>query len=193
VTVASRVSCASSIGEGSRPQATEERDGGSSQKSAWPDFSEPALIARLDEWLSPLLQRRTSLAEIAPGELAQAVAELLPWDLRRELDRLAPMHFEAPTGSRLPIDYAAEGGPEVAVRVQELFGLGTHPLVADRPLRMVLLSPARRPIQTTADLPGFWRGSWSAVRAEMRGRYPRHPWPEDPAAAPPTTRAKPRG
>jgi ATP-dependent helicase HrpB len=159
----------------------------------WPDLSDAALIARLDDWLDPLLDRRTALSQIPPADLAEAVANLVPWDLRRELDRLAPTHFQAPTGSRLPIDYAAEGGPEVTVRVQELFGLTTHPTVAGGPLRLVLTSPAHRPIQTTADLPGFWRGSWAAVRAEMRGRYPRHPWPEDPAAAPPTTRAKPRG
>jgi ATP-dependent helicase HrpB len=158
-----------------------------------PDISEAALVARLEDWLEPLLEGRTSLAQIPPPEIAEAVAELIPWDSRRDLDRLAPTHFQAPTGSRLPIDYAAEGGPEVGVRVQELFGLTEHPTAAGRPLRLVLLSPAHRPIQTTADLPGFWRGSWAAVRAEMRGRYPKHPWPEDPAAAPPTTRAKPRG
>ncbi|MBW3616162.1 MAG: ATP-dependent helicase HrpB [Proteobacteria bacterium] len=161
-------------------------------QEAWPDLSEAVLLARVEDWLEPLLEGRTSLAQVPPPELAEAVAGLLPWERRRELDRLAPTHFEAPTGSRLPIDYKAEGGPEVAVRVQELFGLAAHPRVAGVPLRLVLLSPAHRPIQTTADLPGFWRGSWGAVRAEMRGRYPRHPWPEDPAAAPPTTRAKPR-
>jgi ATP-dependent helicase HrpB len=160
---------------------------------AWPDLSNEGLITKVETWLEPLLDGLTSLAQIPPSAIAEAVADLLPWDLRRELDRAAPTHFEAPTGSRLPIDYAAEGGPEATVRVQELFGLTRHPMVSGRPLRLVLLSPAHRPLQTTADLPGFWRGSWTAVRTEMRGRYPRHPWPEDPAAAPPTTRAKPRG
>ena len=107
----------------------------------------------------------------------------------------APELFEAPTGSRLRIDYAAEAGPTVSVRVQELYGVAEHPVVGSQrtPLLFELLSPAHRPIQVTRDLPGFWKGSWSAVRSEMRGRYPKHLWPEDPASAAPTTRAKPRG
>ena len=111
------------------------------------------------------------------------------------LDREAPPRFEAPTGSRLVIDYAADGGPRVDVRVQELYGLTAHPAVAGGrvPLVLALLSPAHRPIQLTRDLPGFWRGAWAEVRKEMRGRYPKHLWPEDPAAAQATTRAKPRG
>jgi ATP-dependent helicase HrpB len=94
----------------------------------------------------------------------------------------------------VPIDYAAEGGPKIAIRVQELFGLNRHPAIAGGkiPLTIELLSPAHRTVQTTRDLPGFWRGSYAAVRAEMRGRYPKHPWPDDPAAAAPTRRAKPR-
>jgi ATP-dependent helicase HrpB len=115
--------------------------------------------------------------------------------MRRRLDAEAPERFEAPTGSRIRIDYAAEGGPRIDVRVQELFGLASHPSVAGgrAPLTLALLSPAHRPVQLTKDLPGFWKGSWAAVRSEMRGRYPRHVWPEDPANAAPTTRAKPRG
>lgn len=163
--------------------------------SAWPDVSDDALWARRDEWLAPLLPGRRRLADIGDGDLEAAVRALVPWELQRRLDAEAPERFEAPTGSRLRIDYAAEGGPRVEVRVQELFGLTAHPLVAGGqvPLTLALLSPARRPVQVTKDLPGFWAGSWAAVRAEMRGRYPKHPWPEDPAAAPPTTRAKPRG
>jgi ATP-dependent helicase HrpB len=101
----------------------------------------------------------------------------------------------APTGSRLSIDYEAEGGPTISVRVQELFGLGEHPSVTAGkvPLTLCLLSPAHRPIQVTRDLPGFWGGSWKAVRSEMKGRYPRHVWPENPAVTAPTTKAKPRG
>ena len=120
---------------------------------------------------------------------------MLPWDLRRRLDDEAPTHFRAPTGTEAPIDYDAEGGPAIALRVQELFGLNTHPSLAGGriPLTLHLLSPANRPIQITRDLPGFWRGSWASVRADLRGRYPRHFWPEDPAAAAPTARAKPRG
>ncbi len=120
---------------------------------------------------------------------------LLPWDLRARLEREAPTHFEAPTGTMLAIDYEAEQGPTIAVRLQELFGLNSHPSIAKGavPLVLELLSPAHRPVQVTRDLPGFWRGSYAAVRSDLRGRYPRHPWPEDPASAMPTRRVKPRG
>jgi ATP-dependent helicase HrpB len=120
---------------------------------------------------------------------------MLPWHLRRRLEAEAPTHFAAPSGSMVPIDYEAEEGPKLAIRVQELFGLDRHPAVAGSrvPLVLELLSPAHRPVQVTRDLPGFWRGSYAAVRAEMKGRYPRHPWPDDPLAAAPTRRAKPRG
>jgi ATP-dependent helicase HrpB len=133
----------------------------------------------------------TSLSEITPA----ALDPLLPYSLRAELERALPSHFEAPSGSRIPIDYAAQSGPTIEVRVQELYGLNRHPSIADGriPLTLVLLSPAHRPIQTTRDLPGFWRGSWKDVAKDMRGRYPRHLWPDDPSAAAPTTRAKPRG
>jgi ATP-dependent helicase HrpB len=109
-----------------------------------------------------------------------------------ELDRLLPSHFAAPSGSSIPIDYDAPEGPVLRVRVQELFGLATHPAVADGkvPLILELLSPAHRPIQITRDLPGFWRGSWADVKADMKGRYPKHPWPDDPLAAQATSRAK---
>lgn len=119
---------------------------------------------------------------------------LVPFDLQRSVDQLAPTHFEAPTGSHVPIRYDAEE-PVIAVRVQELFGLGAHPSIANgkAPLLLELLSPAHRPIQITRDLPGFWKGSWADVRSDMRGRYPKHVWPEDPANAMPTRRAKPRG
>jgi ATP-dependent helicase HrpB len=162
---------------------------------AWPDLSDAALVETLDDWLAPLLIGRTALKQIADAALESALADLIPWDLRRRLDQEAPERFEAPTGSRFRIDYAAEGGPRVEARVQELFGLASHPTVAGgrAPLTLALLSPAHRPVQVTKDLPGFWKGSWAAVRSEMRGRYPRHVWPEDPATATPTTRAKPRG
>ena len=105
--------------------------------------------------------------------------------MARRLNDEAPTHFQAPTGTAAPIDYEAEGGPAIALRVQELFGLSEHPSLAGGriPLTLHLLSPANRPIQITRDLPGFWRGSWAAVRSDLRGRYPRHFWPEDPAAA----------
>ena len=137
---------------------------------------------------------KTSLAELSADELAAALAARLPFPLRRRLDAEAPTHFEAPTGSRVPIDYEADGGPKIAIRVQELFGLDRHPAIAGGriPLLVELLSPAHRSVQMTRDLPGFWRGSYAAVRAEMRGRYPKHPWPENPIAANATRRAKPR-
>ena len=119
----------------------------------------------------------------------------LPRELERRLEQGAPQYFKIPTGVDLPIDYTSEEGPALSVRVQELYGLDRHPSLADGhvPLTLELLSPARRPIQTTKNLPAFWRGSWAEVRREMRGRYPKHPWPDDPAAAAPTRRAKPRG
>ena len=148
-----------------------------------------------ETWLAPLIEGRSGLAAITASDLDAALDTLLPWDLCRRLDAEAPTHFSAPTGSNLAVDYAAEAGPTISVRVQELFGLAAHPSLAGGrvPLVLELLSPAHRPIQVTRDLPGFWRGSWASVKSEMKGRYPRHPWPDDPAAAPPTTRAKPRG
>jgi ATP-dependent helicase HrpB len=120
---------------------------------------------------------------------------LLPWNLKRRLDDEAPTHFSAPSGSSVPIDYEAEEGPKLSIRVQELFGLARHPSIARGKVALIveLLSPAHRPVQVTRDLPGFWRGSYAAVRTELRGRYPRHPWPDDPLHAPATRRAKPRG
>jgi ATP-dependent helicase HrpB len=158
----------------------------------WPDLSDTGLTARIGEWLEPLLTGVRGLGDVSASDLDGALRSLVPWEAQRRLDTAAPTHWTAPTGQRHPIDYAAEGGPRLSVRVQELFGLAEHPVVAGQPLTFSLLSPAHRPIQTTRDLPGFWRGSWRDVRAEMRGRYPKHPWPEDPQSAPPTTRAKPR-
>jgi len=157
-----------------------------------PDLSDEALLADLDAWLAPALAGKSSLAAL--GDLEPALRSLIPFDAQRRLDQLSPVKFEAPTGSRFSIDYAAEGGPRVDVRVQELYGLAVHPTVVGGkvPLTLALLSPAHRPIQLTKDLPGFWHGSWGDVRKDMRGRYPKHVWPEDPASAAPTTRAKPR-
>jgi ATP-dependent helicase HrpB len=158
----------------------------------WPDLSDAALAESAETWLAPALVGRNALAAITPDDLAGALQDLLPWQLRGRLDAAAPTHVEVPTGSRIPVDYT-EAEPVLAVRVQELFGLDRHPTAGGRPLVLHLLSPAHRPIQITRDLPGFWRGSWAAVRAEMRGRYLRHPWPEDPLTEAPTRRAKPRG
>jgi ATP-dependent helicase HrpB len=161
----------------------------------WPDISDAALTATVSDWLEPILTFRTALDQIHIDELTNAVENLLPWKLHRRLEMDAPTHFLAPSGSSVPIDYAAEEGPKLSIRVQELFGLDRHPSIAGGrvPLTIELLSPARRPVQVTRDLPGFWRGSYAAVKAEMRGRYPRHPWPDDPLAAVATRRAKPRG
>ncbi|WP_043752829.1 ATP-dependent helicase HrpB [Methylobacterium nodulans] len=160
----------------------------------WPDLSDEALGATIEEWLAPHLVGLTRLDEIGPDRLSEALQALLPWNLRARLEAEAPTHIEVPTGSRIPVDYGSEE-PVLAVRVQELFGLPIHPSIGGGrvPLVLHLLSPAQRPIQITRDLPGFWRGSWAAVRADMRGQYPKHPWPEDPLTAPPTRRAKPRG
>ena len=161
----------------------------------WPDLSDPALAATVADWLAPALGGKTALAELGADEFGAAVHALLPWQLRRRLELEAPSHFAAPSGSSLPIDYAAPEGPKLAVRVQELFGLDRHPSLAGGrvPLILELLSPAHRPVQVTRDLPGFWRGSYAAVKTEMKGRYPRHPWPDDPLGAPATRRAKQRG
>jgi ATP-dependent helicase HrpB len=160
----------------------------------WPDLADAALAASPD-WLAPFLLGKTRLDELSSDELGQALRALLPYDLARRLEAEAPSHYVAPTGTTAPVDYEAEGGPSVALRVQELFGLSVHPALAGGrvPLTLHLLSPAHRPIQITRDLPGFWKGSWAGVRADLRGRYPRHSWPEDPANATPTNRAKPRG
>ena len=156
----------------------------------WPDT---ATVPAGD--IQPFIHGRTSLADITANDLDGLLSTLLPYAQRAEIDRLLPSHFDAPSGSHVPIDYAAEAGPTLEIRVQELYGLDRHPAVANGkvPLLLVLLSPAHRPIQTTSDLPGFWRGSWKDVAKDLRGRYPRHLWPEDPIAATATARAKPRG
>ncbi len=160
----------------------------------WPDVSDAVLLASLEHWLLPFLTGEASLCRIDPGALRRGLMSLLPHDLQRRLGTAAPTHFSAPTGNNLPIRYDGEA-PVLAIRVQELFGLTSHPSIGESkiPLTLELLSPAHRPIQTTRDLPAFWRGSWADVRADMRGRYPKHVWPEDPATAQATSRAKPRG
>ena len=160
----------------------------------WPDLSNPTLSATVCDWLAPFLSAKSRLSEITADDLGQALDTLLPWNLKRRLDEKAPTHFEAPTGNRHAIDYDGAGAPALHIRVQELFGLKAHPAIAGGklPLTVNLLSPAGRPIQITRDLPGFWSGSWAAVKADMKGRYPKHVWPDDPANAAPTARAKPR-
>jgi len=166
-----------------------------SEGDEWPDLSDNTLARTVAEWLAPFLTGKTALAQIGADDLAAALDALIPWNLRHRLDAEAPTHFTASTGSAVPIDYDAEQGPTISIRVQELFGLATHPSIAGGrvPLVIELLSPAHRPVQVTRDLPGFWRGSYKDVKTEMRGRYPKHPWPDDPLSAPATRRAKPRG
>ena len=160
----------------------------------FPDMSETALLATAEDWLLPHLTQIKTAQDIRALDLTEALRARLDWNQMQDLDRLAPSHFKTPLGNRVPIDYDGEA-PGIEVRLQELFGVTRHPTVgANRtPLRITLLSPARRPVQVTMDLPGFWATSYADVRKDMRGRYPKHPWPEDPTEADPTLRAKPRG
>jgi ATP-dependent helicase HrpB len=164
-------------------------------ENEWPDLNDEALVKTVGEWLAPFLAGKTKLSEIGADDLRAALDALLPWNLMRRLQVEAPTHFAAPTGNHYAIDYGTPGAPALHVRVQELYGLTQHPSIANGklPLTLHLLSPAHRPVQITRDLPGFWKGSWAAVKTEMKGRYPRHSWPDDPASATPTARAKPRG
>jgi ATP-dependent helicase HrpB len=151
-----------------------------------------ALLDRADEWLLPLLTGKRRLGDIASGALTAALEALLGYNALQQLNSLAPAEFVSPAGSRHPIDYSAPAGPTVEVRAQALFGLGQHPTIANGkvPLTLAITSPAGRPIQTTKDLPGFWAGSWRDVAKDMRGRYRKHSWPDDPSSAAPTLKSK---
>jgi ATP-dependent helicase HrpB len=165
-----------------------ERDGG------WPDLADASLLASLADWLGPFLGGITRRAQLERLDLTAILRERLSWEQQQTLERLAPTHVAVPSGSRVPIDYGAGDVPVLAVRLQELFGARETPSVAAGRVTLLLhlLSPAGRPLQVTRDLMSFWRGSYPAVRGEMRGRYPKHPWPEDPLSASPTARAKRR-
>jgi ATP-dependent helicase HrpB len=160
----------------------------------WPHVTDAALLARGADWLMPQIARARTEADLRALDLATPLMALLDWPQRATLDRLAPAAFATPLGREVPIDYDGDQ-PAIEVRLQEMFGVTRHPRVGadQRPLRITLLSPARRPVQVTMDLPGFWASSYADVRKDMRGQYPRHPWPEDPTVAEPTLRAKPRG
>ncbi len=164
------------------------------QGAELPDMTEAALMETAEDWLMPHLGRCRTAADLGRLNLLEPLRARLDWGQMQAVDRLAPAHFETPLGRRVPIDYGGEA-PGITVRLQELFGVTEHPVVGpDRlPLRITLLSPGGKPVQVTMDLPGFWASSYSDVRKDMRGRYPRHPWPEDPTQADPTLRAKPRG
>ena len=157
-----------------------------------PDMSEPALMQTLEDWLLPYLSGVKSAEDWKRFDLLPALRARLDWGQMQALDASVPGKFTTPLGREIPIDYSGEH-PEIALRLQEMFGQRSHPTVGRRPLRVTLLSPARRPVQTTMDLPGFWDGSYADVRKDMKAQYPRHPWPEDPRQADPTLRAKPRG
>jgi ATP-dependent helicase HrpB len=157
----------------------------------FPDFSEAHLMATLEDWLLPHLTGLRSAGDWKGFDLLPALRARLDWDQQQALDRAAPAHFETPLGRRIPIDYDG-AQPAIALRLQEVFGVTRHPMVAGQPVQMTLLSPAQRPVQVTTDLPGFWASSYADVRKDMRGQYPKHPWPEDPTQADPTLRAKPR-
>uniref|UniRef100_UPI002905AFE1 ATP-dependent helicase HrpB n=1 Tax=Roseobacter sp. HKCCA0434 TaxID=3079297 RepID=UPI002905AFE1 len=158
-----------------------------------PAMDDATLLDRLDDWLTPHLGAQRTAADLARLDPYEPLLSLLDWSQRQMLDTRAPDSFTAPTGTRCPIDWSDPAHPTIAVRLQEMFGTTTHPTVNGVPLRIELLSPARRPVQTTSDLPGFWANSYADVRRDLRGRYLKHPWPENPADADPTRRAKPRG
>jgi ATP-dependent helicase HrpB len=151
----------------------------------WPDVSGEALHARVEEWLEPELSRARRRADLARIDAGQALNRLLPWATGEaaRLDELAPERIEVPSGSRIRVDYTDPGQPVLAVKLQEMFGLHASPAVAGVPVLVHLLSPAGRPAAVTADLASFWKDGYKGVRAELRGRYPKHPWPEDPATA----------
>jgi ATP-dependent helicase HrpB len=163
--------------------------------ASWPDFNEVALLASMEEWLLPHLAGVRRRAQVERLDLVSVLLDMLTWQQRRSLDLLAPTHVTVPTGSRIPVDYGDPEAPAIAVRLQEMFGLAETPRIADGAvvLTLHLLSPAHRPVQVTRDLAGFWRSSYFEVRKDLRGRYPKHEWPEDPLGATPTRRAKPRG
>jgi ATP-dependent helicase HrpB len=156
-----------------------------------PDFSDTALMATLEDWLLPQLADTRTAADIRKLDLTEPLRARLTWEQMKLLDRLAPSHFTTPMLRRVPIEYDGHV-PKIELRLQEMFGVTRHPTVAGQPLQITLTSPANRPVQTTMDLPGFWTSSYAEVRKDMRGRYPKHPWPEDPTIAEPTLRAKPR-
>ena len=157
-----------------------------------PAMDDAALMETLSDWLLPHLARVRSTADWKRFDILPALRSMLDWNQMQRLDQAAPAHFETPLGRKIPIDYAGEA-PGITLRLQEMFGVTRHPLVGKTPLRVTLLSPGQKPVQVTQDIVGFWASSYADVRRDMRGRYPRHPWPEDPTQAAPTARAKPRG
>ena len=160
----------------------------------WPDLSHEALMNRMQDWLAPFIGDVTRASDFNRIDLSSAIRAMIPWDLQQALDRLAPTHIEVPSGSRIRVDYSSGDPPVLAARLQEMFGLTETPRIMDGRVAVLvhLLSPAGRPLQVTQDLAGFWSGSYAQVKAEMKGRYPKHHWPDDPLTAEATARVKPR-
>ncbi|MDZ7905233.1 MAG: ATP-dependent helicase C-terminal domain-containing protein, partial [Cypionkella sp.] len=160
----------------------------------WPDSSDAGLMASAEDWLLPYLSKCKTEADLRALDITEALKTRLTWEQTAALDRIAPAHFETPLGRKISIDYDGDV-PSIDIRLQEMFGVIVHPVVgaAKTPLRVALLSPRNTSIQVTQDIPRFWATSYKDVRKDMRGEFPRHPWPEDPTQAEPTLRAKPRG
>jgi ATP-dependent helicase HrpB len=164
-------------------------------EESWPDVSDVALLATLQDWLAPFLDGITRRDHLARLDLATILESRLDYAAQQKLNRLAPTHLDVPTGSRIRLEYQASGPPVLAVKLQELFGCIDTPTVNEGRIKVLLhlLSPGQRPVAVTQDLAGFWARSYPEVKKELKGRYPRHPWPDDPLHAAPTRRAKPRG
>ena len=160
----------------------------------WPADFRATLLDRLEDWLGPMLSAPDALEKLGAGQLVDAAMTLLDWPLPRDLSRLAPLRWTPPSGDTVAIDYTSEGGPTVSCKVQQVFGASVHPAIADGriPLTLALLSPAMRAVAVTRDVPAFWKGGYHDMKKDMKGRYPKHNWPDDPASAQPTHRAKPR-
>lgn len=161
---------------------------------SWPDVSDHKLLATLNEWLGPYLDGIRSIADLKRVRLDDALMGLMKWDLQRQLDQLVPTHYIVPSGSKIPIDYSTPSSPSISVRLQEVFGLKVTPKIAGGRLPIVfhLLSPAHRPLQITKDLESFWETAYFEIKKELKGRYPKHYWPDHPYDAIPTNRVKPR-
>jgi ATP-dependent helicase HrpB len=164
------------------------------QESRWPDLSDEALLSTLGDWLGPFVSGLTTLERVTRLDLTQPLHALLPWEQQRELERWAPTHLTVPSGSNVRVEYETPDLPILAVRLQEMFGCKDTPRLVDGkvPVMLYLLSPARRPVQITKDLSSFWKSTYLEVKKELRGRYPKHSWPDDPLTAPPTAKAKRR-
>jgi ATP-dependent helicase HrpB len=164
------------------------------ERHEWPDLGDDALLANIEDWLAPYLAGMTRRAHLANLDLMEALLARLDWKQRQALDELAPTHLTVPSGSRVPLDYQSGDVPVLAVRLQEMFGATDTPAIAGGKVQVLLhlLSPARRPVQVTRDLKSFWANSYRAVKADLKGQYPKHYWPDDPLQAEPTARPKPR-